>query len=364
MSGRDAISTWLTNAGIPAELSKSGRIAEQVLNAVGGLWGCHLLADKETLQLLDKMSKRVRRYPDDTVEEFPDRTCDARIWDGLVKRRRNDSLGQRLSLDNFVKANILKQGLGIDCPACKKNNWYGIGDLKVELTCEQCLRPFAFPQGSIDFNNTPWKYRVVGPFTVPDYADGAYATVLTLRTLALNLGSGHASVTCAAGLDLTLDPALQPGNVDLALWYRRDNLLGDSEEEPALIFGEAKSFGSQAFQGKEIDRMRRLAERFPGAFILFSTLRTELSTKEKSAITALSQWGREIVDRRMRSPVIVLTGHELFSPWYVQEAWKDLSDMHKKFAEPALRLDKLETLADVTQQLYLKSGGTAHGVLH
>jgi hypothetical protein len=56
----------------------------------------------------------------------------------------------------------------------------------------------------------------------------------------------------------------------------------------------------------------------------------------------------------MRSPVIVLTGHELFSPWYVQQTWKDLGGLHQKFAEiPALRLDNLETLADVTQQLYL-----------
>jgi hypothetical protein len=273
----DAMSAWLTNAGVPAELSKSGRIAEQVLNAVGGVHGCDLLADGKTLKLLDKMSKSVRRYSDDTVEEFVDRAVDVRTWERLVNRRRNDPLGHRLSLDGFVSRNILKLGLGIKCPVCSKDNWFGIGDLKTELICEQCLRPFAFPQGSIDFKKTPWKYRVVGPFTVPDYADGAYATVLTLRTLALNLGSGHAGVTYAAGLDLTLDPTSGLSrNIDLALWYRRYDPLGESEEEPALVFGEAKSFGRQAFQENDIDRMRSLAERFPGTFLLFSTLRTEL----------------------------------------------------------------------------------------
>jgi len=55
-----------------------------------------------------------------------------------------------------------------------------------------------------------------------------------------------------------------------------------------------------------------------------------------------------------RSPVIVLTGAELFAPWNVGHAWKDKGGQHARFAELAgVRLDNLWTLAELTQQLYL-----------
>jgi hypothetical protein len=52
--------------------------------------------------------------------------------------------------------------------------------------------------------------------------------------------------------------------------------------------------------------------------------------------------------------VIVLTGRELFSSWYVEQRWKELGGRHAQFvAHAATRLDNLWTLAEITQQLYL-----------
>ncbi len=354
LSAGDAIQAWLEKSGVPAKQSKSGRVAEQILDAIGGLWRCHLLADKETLVLLDRMSKSVRRHPDNTIEEFADRSVDVRTWISLIERRKSSALGHLIELDAFIKANVLKLGLGIECPACSKQNWYGVDDLRLDLKCDQCLKPFQFPQGTLDFNKTPWKYRIVGPFTVPDFADGGYSTLLTLRAL-LNLGGGDADMIFSAGLDLAFsqEPAAEQ-NVDLALWYRRGDLLGESEEEYSLVFGEAKSFGSHAFHDDDVARMRKVAEQFPGAFLVFSTLKTALSDPEKALIGELARWGFEMTDNGMRARVIVLTGHELFAPWQIEEAWKTLGGLHKKFADmSALRLDNLENIADLSQQLYL-----------
>jgi hypothetical protein len=52
--------------GIQAELSDPGNIAKQMLDHLRGLWGTHLLADLETLRLLNKMAGGVRRKNDVT----------------------------------------------------------------------------------------------------------------------------------------------------------------------------------------------------------------------------------------------------------------------------------------------------------
>jgi len=64
-------------------------------------------------------------------------------------------------------------------------------------------------------------------------------------------------------------------------------------EEPALVFGEAKSFAAECFKTADIDRMKKVAEKFPGAFIVFATLKDELSDAEKSSIGELAMQGRE-----------------------------------------------------------------------
>jgi hypothetical protein len=177
LDGSQAVTEWLGQQGVAAKSSDAGRIAEQVLKALGGFWGAYLLADEETLRCLDRMAKSVRRHADGTVEEFPDRALPVVEWNALIARRKNRQFMPRLSLDEFVNANILKLGLSVECPNCLKKNWISLKGMDEEVGCERCLTRFPFPQGSLDFQHTPWQYRVVGPFSVPDYADGAYATV-------------------------------------------------------------------------------------------------------------------------------------------------------------------------------------------
>jgi hypothetical protein len=234
-----------------------------------------------------------------------------------------------------------------------RDNWCGLGSLREQLTCERCLKDFDFPQGSLNFHNTPWQYRVVGPFSGPNYAGGAYATILALHVFARNLDIGHTNLTYATGLNFRIDQE-SPFEVDFTFWYQRSELF-DHEEEPVLVFGEAKSFAVSSFGTKDITRMRRFAEKFPGAFLVFATLKDALAEHEKAEIAALALWGREFLDDgRPRAPVIVLTGTELFSEEHVKQTWEALNDQRGQLAAwPALRLDNLWTLADLTQQVYL-----------
>lgn len=66
----DAIIGSFERLGIKAKLSDPGHVAKQMLDHLGGLWDVHLLADLETLQLLNKMAGGVRRRTTDpeTIE--------------------------------------------------------------------------------------------------------------------------------------------------------------------------------------------------------------------------------------------------------------------------------------------------------
>jgi hypothetical protein len=101
--------------------------------------------------------------------------------------------------------------------------------------------------------------------------------------------------------------------------------------------------------------MRKLAERFTGAFLVFATLKEDLTETEKTAIGDFAKWGRErLADGTPRAPVIVLTGTELFANGEVEHAWKNIGGQRSDFVRPArVRIDNLWTLADITQQVYL-----------
>ena len=104
--------------------------------------------------------------------------------------------------------------------------------------------------------------------------------------------------------------------------------------------------------------MKALAERFPGAVLVFATLRqpTEMSETELAAMRELALWGREYTlgEYRSRSPVILLTAIELFAGYSLTDAWNETGGRHAEFAKAAwLRADNLRVLADITQQLYL-----------
>src|ERR1700735_2039221 len=255
------------------------------------------------------------------------------------------------ALDAFVKAGILRLGLSIQCPNCLNHNWCGLHEVDEQVVCERCLMRFDFPQGTLNFDHTPWQFRVVGPFAAPNYAGGAYGTVLALRAFSENLG-GDAQLTYSTGLDIAGPDS--KCEVDFAFWYRRGRSF-DQDEEPVLAFGEAKSFAEEPFKQRDIERMEALAKKFPGAFLVFATMKDSLSDDEQAAIGKLTLQGRELLKSgEPRNPVVVLTAAEMFSDWHIKHTWENLDGKHKELVSPAyVGLDNLWDFADLTQQLYL-----------
>lgn len=98
---------------------------------------------------------------------------------------------------------------------------------------------------------------------------------------------------------------------------------------------------------------------FPGAVLVFATMKEvgELSKSEIKLISKLAEWGREYDRDRLqiRAPVVLLTGTELFAAYSLEQTWKEKGGKHAQLSQPAMvRAENLRTLADMTQQLYLR----------
>ena len=125
------------------------------------------------------------------------------------------------------------------------------------------------------------------------------------------------------------------------LW--EDSIYGEKRE--GLIFGKCKTYGS--FERKDFDRMRYLAQAFPGSVLVFSTLRKSLNTKEIDAISRIAKAGRKYwKNERPINPVLILTGTELLSRHGPPYCWEEPRKSQLDFRG-------LLGLCNATQQLYL-----------
>jgi hypothetical protein len=345
--GAAVISEWLKERSIEASFSPAGRATQQIIQTLGGFFGTGRLAHVGIVRLLDEMSRRpITRSAH--VLEFRNK-IDAAVGDDL--RRRN-------TFETLVERKAVELGLELKCPKCDSWGWHPLSQLDYSVSCELCLRSFAFPLANpTSSDSARWAYRVVGPFALPDYARGGYSAALAIRCFAEVIGSSTSSaLTWSSGQQLQL-PNGEKTEADFILWYqRREVLRPDYPTE--IVFGEAKSFGKEAFEEKDVVRLRLLADAFPGAVLVFATMKeaADLSKREIQVIRQLAEWGREFDRERLgiRAPVILLTGTELFAAHSLEATWREKGGKHAQLIQhPSVRLDVLQNLADFTQQLYL-----------
>jgi len=351
LTKEDAIIGALKQMGVEAKLSDPGHIAKQMLEHLGRLWSVKALADLKTIELLNKMAGGLRRKSNmtDTIEEsFERHSVPVKDWVDLIERRKKQDFG-RFELEDFTSRNIIRLGLETSCPTCKTTNWHSLTATDYKMSCERCLNEYDFPQAKLQLNNKNWAYRVVGPFSVPDYGQGAYSSLLTLRALNCLHGASD-EMTFSTSLNVAFDG--ENAEVDFVAFHRRDT-HGD-ETMPNLVIGETKSLGKRdLLKPKDISKLKLVGAKLPGAFIAVSVMRDHFTKNEKKLLTSLVKWGRRIDQNGMpTNPVILMTGKELFVDHFISSTWKSLGEPHSKF-EDYNHTRNLHAFADSTQQIYL-----------
>ena len=349
VDGTTALNTWFNENKITAVLSDAGRATQQIIQTLGGFWGVRSLAHKGIIEMLNEMSKKPVT-----------RSAHFKEFQNKIHAAVNKDIWRNKNFETLVERKAVELGLELKCSKCGSWSWYSVKQLDYSLNCELCLKQFDFPitnPGNSKLSR--WAYRVIGPFALPDYARGGYAASLTIRFFADVIGGmDRSEVSWSSGQELTLASG-KKSEADFILWNQRKQMFG-TDYPTEIVFGEAKSFGRDAFKQEDVDKMKLLAESFPGSVLVFATMKeaTELSIEETTHIRKLAEWGREYDKERKqsRAPVIILTGTELFTAYYLNDTWEKKGGDHKRLIEPAwvsVRMNNLRMLADLTQQLYL-----------
>ena len=347
VDGGDAFREWLGTKKISARMSESGRATQQIVQTLKGFWGVHAISNKGVIELLDQMARRPITH-----------SMHRREFENRIKSAIGKDIWRNRVFETMVERKAVELGYELKCSKCGSWSWHRLSQLGEVITCDLCLRQFEFPMADpSNSDHARWAYRVIGPFALPDFAKGGYAAALAIRVFSERArGIGGNDMTWCAGHELTTESG-KKAEFDFALWHQRKQMFG-TDYPTEMVFGEAKSFGRDAFQVVDIERMKMLAETVPGAILVFATMKdaAEFSKDELRRLRALAVWGREYNRgrRQTRAPVIILTGTELFSSHDLDSAWKEKGGKHAQLVEhPSVDLDHLRTLADMTQQLYL-----------
>lgn len=330
------VTEWLKERGWKTELSVPGKLAKQIAQRLGGRWGLSLLAHECLLQLLVDMTKSDRGRSRTKIIGY--------FKDGLTEEWGDPN--PEGFLERICELEILRLGAEVQCSVCGRYNWYELDKLSYSLSCHYCLSEFKPPLDSPN-KGIEWTYRPHGLFAIGDYAQGAYSVLLTLRAL----GGDH-----DAGISPLFSYEAKAGEncfeSDLTVLYQSSTW---NSSEILSVHAECKSYNT--FEPKDIRRMTQLSSFIPGSVLVFSTFRNDLTTDEVKLLSALvrKEW-RKRLGRHAYSPVIVLTGTELYSLRGLPYCWEGKGGKYDQFAKSHFDRHDLRALADTTQQLYLGLG--------
>lgn len=352
----NVFSAWASKSGFEIEISPAGRIANQLINSLGGLHGIRIVGNEELIKVLDRMANGVLEVP---IEGDPAETGD-------TKRRLRKSAIPFFQLqqvlknalpdipqigDNYLsallKSNVLALGYETKCTECSSSTWYALDELNTKLKCSRCLKEFDFPLTKP--HQQIWSYRVQGPFAVEDYAAGSYCVATAIHFLSEQVGTK--SCTWIPSFSLTKKTAaLANSEADFGVFLKPGPFTNLTE--PILVFGECKSFGE--FEARDYLRMETLAKLAPGAVLCFCTFRNELTKSEKIQIAKLARRGRKPFKTGQEiNPVLILTKNELFGQFKMGRFSDDYPDKFAKMGEGAFMRGDLREICDLTQQMCL-----------
>jgi hypothetical protein len=329
---------WLEDQGWSVKLSNSGVLAKQIYKKLDG----HIatLGNESLIKILDHMNGGKNLYKDEPttnieLEEGRDMSVD-KVKAQLKSRhgRSDEELHEYL-----LSKGIFRLGLKIECPDCFRKSWYRLDDVKDFCTCPKCLHSFS-AIGNVHLST--WSYKTYGPFSVPQHADGAFSVLLGVNFFNEHslIGIRFSPVFSFNATD-SEDKKLE---ADFAgFWEQRS---GRSSDSNGILFAECKTFGD--FENKDFDRMAGLAKKFPGAVIVFCTMKKELTPDEIKSITKIAKAGRKYwKNNRPINPVLILTHTELTGFPSVPHCWPE--PWKKRFDH----MSGLLPTCDATQQIYL-----------
>ncbi|MCP4371786.1 MAG: hypothetical protein GY797_27260 [Deltaproteobacteria bacterium] len=323
--------SWLKLKGWKAHISDAGKVAYHMLRHLEGPWGLHFLKSKALIDFITSSSWPVN-VKDFKAKVNEIKNKDFNLWDLDEFLRK------------FIDYKILQLGTELQCSVCSRRSWHAINELDYSLKCPHCLSSFELP--SYDPNKIRWSYKAIGPFSARGKGAGAFPVLLTAKFFNGN-GALEGITTTILSFELEKD-GIEKFEVDMALFYRKGSYFDRSTH---TIFCECKT--ENDFSNKDVKNMKALAIEFPGAMLVFSTLKKDLSAKEKRLLRPfVERCNMYYEHNKPRNPVLILTANELFDESHPPYCWKGKGGKFEEFAEKNY-IHGLLSICQASQKLYL-----------
>jgi hypothetical protein len=329
--GEDVFSAWMATQEWSVALSDKGKIARQMLKQLGGKRGMWLLVKEGIVELLARLAQGR------TMHEDAFRGAVAEI----ANRQEFKMPKANRIVEWLVETRMVQPGLEMQCPRCSQHSWYSVADADYELRCPKCLEMFPLP--AHDLKGISWSYRTIGPFSLPQHAYGVYAVLLTLHFFAREFVSRTTPM-----LSFTATKSNASIEADLGLFHRESKFRETGMEVVSQSARHITSLTLLMPSGLLIE------DNFPGAILVFATLRKALDESERKILRKIANRGRRYwkPDRPI-NPVMILTGNELLADKAPRDIWQKLGGVYAPHARSWGDRAELVALSDDTQQIYL-----------
>jgi len=325
----EVFNKWFEVRKIQIQHSSSGKLGNQLLKNIGGVYGTNFLANRGIPPVLSHFENGR------TVLKT---TLYAELNRQIQQNKFRDKYPNVITA-KLIDKNIIEFGAEVQCTFCNQRSFYKLNDLVDKIKCPICQNIFITPSHNPD--EIKWAYRGMGPFSRNNKADGLLCVLLALRFFKITM---HPSkITPLLSFEL-LQNNVAINEVDLAIFFGKDYR---SFEPPDLFLAECKT--EIDFEDKDIEKMKKLGLLFPNAVLTFATLKSALSNEEKDRIKKLVNFFRKGLDSRPINPVLILTGNELLPA----NTFTPFANIQHRFIDHLRFSDEVNHLADVTCQHYL-----------
>jgi hypothetical protein len=293
------IEALLGQAGLKAEPSPGGRLADRLLEKLDGLEGARVFKIRGVRQLVGGLTSQ------DAVGRGEATNA---IWNNgqfkeherlYIEPRNTEKLGTDDTFDFLLKNEFFRAGLELKCDHCGLVSWLSLRQIDDGWTCEYCGHRNMTSLHIRDRGD--WRFRKSGLLAKDNNQEGAIPVLLSLLVLHRLLHrDGFLRMTSANMIE-----GVPPCEVDfMVIEHDRGKIKWG--------LGEAKSAGGE-IDAKDVENMKAVADKLKkiGAhtYLIFAKTAEAFTQKEIELFDATKKQGY---------PVILFTNKEIepYNPYY------------------------------------------------
>jgi hypothetical protein len=308
----DVMEALLNQADLSIEPSAAGRLADRLLEALGGLEDARVFKIRGVRQLVDALSSQSAIGRGDATKAIWN---DGQFQDHeqlYIEYRTTPKLTTHDVFDFLLQKNFFRAGLELLCDHCGLTSWLSLRQIDDDWVCEYCGH---VNKTSLHIRDRgDWKFRKSGLLAKDNNQEGAIPVLLSLLTFGrvghLREGMRMTSVKFTKGV--------AECEVDFML-------LRHKEDRIEWVLGEAKSAGGEINQD-DLTHMKAIADALRKVgirpYLAFSKTADGFTVSELELFRSA---------RRDGYPVILLTNREI-EPYYPYMQSADADQLPHKYA--------------------------------